>query len=254
MSRPLKTGLDYFPHDTDAVGTEKLQSLMALHGPAGYCFYFVMLEKVFRAENARITCGKPVEKAGLARLMCISLKQFDAILETALEVGCFDISLYNDQKIITSNGVQRRLEKVNEIRLKERKRKELIKDKRERERENQTRKTPGKRAENSKYLNLFENLWETYPNKDGKKQALQHFSATVLTETDVEAIKKALVNYLQSEKVKNGFIKNGSTWFNNWQDWIEKQVEIKTSLKCVYDNNRICYKDCKGCDAVEKGV
>ena len=151
--RPLKQGLDYFPHDTDAVNDEKIQSLMALHGPAGYCFYFVMLEKVFRSEKGQLTCGKPVEKAGLARLMCLPLKQFEAILETALEVGCFDMTLFTESKTITSNGVRKRLEKVNEVRLKERIRKESIKEKKkeeiEREIENYHGKTLGKPSENS---------------------------------------------------------------------------------------------------------
>lgn len=159
MPRPLKQGLDYFPHDTDASGDEKLQSLMALHGPAGYCFYFIMLEKVFRTENARITCGKPVEKAGLARLMCITLKQFDAIMETAIEVGCFDPTEWEQSKVITSNGIQKRIAMVLSIRSKERERKERIKEslkkkdkkkyKKEIEIETIRGKTTGKRTENS---------------------------------------------------------------------------------------------------------
>ena len=32
---------------------------------------------------------------------------------------------------------------------------------------------------------------------------------------------------MQSKTVKNGYIKNGSTWFNNWQDWVD-YVEYKT--------------------------
>lgn len=67
----------------------------------------------------------------------------------------------------------------------------------------------------------FESIWKRYPNKDGKKEAEKHFKASVKTEEDLTAINKALDNYLRSEKVKKGFIKNGSTWFNNWQDWID---------------------------------
>jgi hypothetical protein len=71
---------------------------------------------------------------------------------------------------------------------------------------------------------VFEELWEAYPVKDGKKSALRHFQASVKTPEDVERIRRALKNYLGSDKVKRGFVKNGHTWFNNWQDW-ENYVE-----------------------------
>ena len=67
----------------------------------------------------------------------------------------------------------------------------------------------------------FEELWSKYPNKDGKKQALGHFKASVTSKELYEKCSKALDNYLKSDRVKNGYIKNGSTWFSNWQDWID---------------------------------
>lgn len=77
------------------------------------------------------------------------------------------------------------------------------------------------KASKEKHIKFdFDYVWKRYPNKDGKKDALRHFNATVKTEKDYMDISRALDNYLESEKVKSGFIKNGSTWFNNWQDWI----------------------------------
>lgn len=67
---------------------------------------------------------------------------------------------------------------------------------------------------------VFNTLWEKYPNKDGRKEALRHFVATVKTEQDVKDITAALENYVKSDKVLKGFIKSGSTWFNNWKDWV----------------------------------
>jgi len=66
----------------------------------------------------------------------------------------------------------------------------------------------------------FNAIWELYPVKDGKKAAERYFNASVKTKEDVGNIHKALKNYLGSKKVKEGYIKNGSTWFNNWTDWI----------------------------------
>jgi hypothetical protein len=68
----------------------------------------------------------------------------------------------------------------------------------------------------------FENLWAEYPAKDGKKAAFRSFTASVKTPEDLERIQEALRNYkfhLSQHPQKP--IKNGSTWFNNWQDWVD---------------------------------
>jgi hypothetical protein len=67
----------------------------------------------------------------------------------------------------------------------------------------------------------FESVWKQYPNKEGKKEAIKHFNSSVKSQDDFNNINKALKNYLQAEKVKKGYIKMGSTWFNNWKDWLE---------------------------------
>lgn len=72
---------------------------------------------------------------------------------------------------------------------------------------------------------LFNSIWNKYPNKDGRKSALKHFIASVSTEDDWNDINKALNNYLESERVEKGYVKNGSTWFNNWKDWINVEKE-----------------------------
>ena len=70
-------------------------------------------------------------------------------------------------------------------------------------------------------VDKFDLLWAKYPSKDGKKNALRHFQRTVKTEKDLANINKALDNYLSSKRVLDGYIKNGSTWFNQWEDYID---------------------------------
>ena len=70
------------------------------------------------------------------------------------------------------------------------------------------------------YTPNFDKIWERYPNKIGKKSAERHFEATVKTEDDFNKINLAIDNYLVSKRVADGYIQNGSTWFNNWQDWV----------------------------------
>jgi hypothetical protein len=75
----------------------------------------------------------------------------------------------------------------------------------------------------------FDELWKRYPNKDGKRDAFRHFKGTVKSEEGFARIKRALDNYLASTRVKKGFIKNGSTWFNVWTDW-ENFIEANSPV------------------------
>jgi hypothetical protein len=90
------------------------------------------------------------------------------------------------------------------------------------------------RAENAKekesicfdVVNAFEDIWETYPKTLGKKKALKHFISSVKSEVDFENIKTALANYKASIIGKEvQYIQHGSTWFNNWRDWIDYKPE-----------------------------
>lgn len=88
----------------------------------------------------------------------------------------------------------------------------------------------------------FDEVYLKYPNRVGKKDALKHFEATVKTEKDFQDIKTALENYLNSDRVKKGFIQNASTWFNQWRDWIgEPKKEYLPPDK-----------DCKACNGTGK--
>lgn len=77
----------------------------------------------------------------------------------------------------------------------------------------------------------FEQVWAKYPVKDGRKEAERLFNATVGNADDLVRIQKALNNYLRSPKVKGGFIKNGSNWFANWQDWVDYKGEQNAGTK-----------------------
>ena len=77
----------------------------------------------------------------------------------------------------------------------------------------------------------FETLWSKYPNKDGRKAAERHFYASVKTNQDWADINKALTNYLSSGRVQKNFIKNGSTWFNGWRDWVDFKEDVCPKCK-----------------------
>lgn len=82
----------------------------------------------------------------------------------------------------------------------------------------------------------FEILWQLYPNKLGKKASLRHYNATVITPEDRESIHKALDNFIEYCKDKEPkFIQHGSTWFNNWHDWVDYKEPETEQTKLTHE-------------------
>lgn len=67
----------------------------------------------------------------------------------------------------------------------------------------------------------FNLVWKKYPRRIGRKAALRHYLASVKTPEDEVLLQTALGNYLKSKTVHDGYIQHGSTWFNNWRDYVE---------------------------------
>lgn len=68
----------------------------------------------------------------------------------------------------------------------------------------------------------FDSVWKRYPNKDSKGKAEKAFIKSVTAEDLFTSINKALDNYIIMLTVETWRKpQSGSTWFNNWQDWIE---------------------------------
>ena len=73
--------------------------------------------------------------------------------------------------------------------------------------------------------NILEDLWNLYPKKLGKKQAMIHLRSSVKTEQDYEDCKNAIETYISECKKNNTneqYIKHGSTFFNNWRDYVKE--------------------------------
>jgi len=83
---------------------------------------------------------------------------------------------------------------------------------------------------NTIYVEQFEALWKRYPRGIGKKDALRHFKVSVTTEEDVRLINQAMDNYLKhlkTTKTEPKYMQYGSTWFNNWRDWVNYEEPSK---------------------------
>lgn len=108
MARPQKEGMDYFPHDTDAVSDEKTEALRALYGNDGYAFYFILLERIYRTSDFEIDISDAETIQILARKIAVTPEKFNQILATALKWGCFDREAYEKRYVLTSQGIKKR--------------------------------------------------------------------------------------------------------------------------------------------------
>jgi len=118
MSRPRKRGLDYFPHDTDAAGDEKIAAIISNYGATGYAVFFYLLERIYREGGELVI--KPHTLTLYAGILRIDPILFAQIIESAVEFGCFDRERWDAEKILTSNGIKRRIETINSKREKKR--------------------------------------------------------------------------------------------------------------------------------------
>lgn len=171
MARPRKLGMDYFPHDCDASSDEKIEGLRALYGNDGYAFYFILLERIYRTPNFQLDLSNEDMKIILARKIDIQVDKFDKILKSALNLGCFDKSAFENEKVLTSNGIRKRAEIVVDKRLKMQKKYK------------ENNKSKDKNSADTSQENSKETVIDTGPNID----------AETSSETTGETLKDNLV-------------------------------------------------------------
>ena len=75
----------------------------------------------------------------------------------------------------------------------------------------------------------FNELWELYPRKEGKKAAFASYQRAKKKGNAFEDVRAGILNYLdyiKTKKIEPQFIKQGSTWFNgeHWNDEYDYSV------------------------------
>jgi hypothetical protein len=122
MARPKKQGLDYFPHDTDAMNDEKLEIMQLLYGNDGYAFYFKMLERIYRSPELMLDISDAETKKVMIKKCDVDEMMFDMMMQSCIKHGLFDASLFHEHGLITSDGIIKRAEIVLSKRQKMRQR------------------------------------------------------------------------------------------------------------------------------------
>ena len=91
----------------------------------------------------------------------------------------------------------------------------------------------GKPEEASNQKTWFKEFWVKYPRKMGKTLAAKRFMSKIKKESDYKLLMQAIDRYNQyidNKNIQSEYIKHGSTWMNEWEDWLENDIgDIKQS-------------------------
>lgn len=169
------------------------------------------------------TDGKPTPPESIARRCGCTLEQYMSLLTELSSVG---VPSTTEEGIIFSRRMVRDAETRAQLAEKRSKAGSLggRPPSRKSKRKAKLKQTPENEDENeSSDVVVFEGVWGRYPRKLGKDGALKAFKKALKADSGAGArISKALDNYLayiEKNNTEEQYIKHGSTWFNQWQEW-----------------------------------
>lgn len=114
MSRPVKTGLDYFLSDVSFWDDGKIMDLTNTYGPMGVCIYDVVLRQVYKNGYYLETSLDALAGLVIRTIGNRWIKNKNLVLQVmqyCAEIGLLDHALLS-QSVITSVGIQQRYDQV----------------------------------------------------------------------------------------------------------------------------------------------
>jgi len=121
MARPKKTGLDYFPLDCHM--DNKIEALESEHKLIGFAVYIKLLQEIYQTENGELELNGTFSMWKiLGKRLELDENTLRQLLDYMITINLFDKSYY-EKGILTSSGIKKRMEKINEARRHDRERK-----------------------------------------------------------------------------------------------------------------------------------
>ena len=242
MARPTKQGIDYFP--LDCRFDDKIEMYIIEKGAVGLAVLVSIWQMIYSNEGYYISNGKDLHLL-LKRKIDVDANEISDCINVCLERNIFANSIHKKHQIITSKAIQKRYFEAG----KKKKEIKIISDLLlidvsaydnvvsvginsidSSENATNVNVKEKEKVKEKVYTPNFIKIWDQYPRKEGRKEALRHFHATVKTENDFIRITKAINNYLKYidvQEIEYQFIKMGSTWFNNWEDYENFKIPEK---------------------------
>lgn len=106
MARPIKQGLDYFPLDVDIDSDDKTAMIEALHGIEGFGIVVKLLMKIYK-EGYFYEWNKR-EQILFSKRVNVDINKLIEVVNDCINEGLFNKDMYDEHKILTSKGIQKR--------------------------------------------------------------------------------------------------------------------------------------------------
>ncbi|MDR2774021.1 MAG: DUF4373 domain-containing protein [Tannerella sp.] len=116
MARPNKTGLDYFPFDIDFFNDEKISAISGEFGIKGELACIKLLCAIYR-NGYFILWNEMLRMKLIKELPGVSADLLDNIVSRLIRWGFFDKTLFDENGILTSKGIQRRYFEITKRRV-----------------------------------------------------------------------------------------------------------------------------------------
>lgn len=237
MARKIKIGLDYFPHSCDL--DDDLLYIIALHKEIGYYVYFRLLEHIY-FKNGYFCYWDKKHVALFSSKINVDINKVNDIINDLISEQLFDKLHHKKYNILTSKGIQVRYFEA----IDRRKEADIIKDyilidndyinksnvniKWLNVNKSTQSKVEKSKEDKSIVIYSFEDFWNVYPNKIGKKDCEDKFSK--LSNKELEKIKNTIDSFISYKPFESYNHPNPKTYLNQkrWED------ELKTPASKDY--------------------
>lgn len=106
MQRPKKDGLEYFPLDVTAGIDDEIELLEAEYGLEGFAIFIKLLQKIYK--NNYYLDWTEKEQLQFSKRVNVDNSRINSIINSCLKWGLLEKTLYDEYKILTSRGIQKR--------------------------------------------------------------------------------------------------------------------------------------------------
>ena len=115
MARPNAKGVEYFPLDVGFLSDLKIRKIMLSHGPASIAVLIYIFAAIYKDEGYFMSI-KDDEISLIALDTNLDADYVKQVINRACEVELFSFRIYDNFRILTSEGIQNRYLKITERR------------------------------------------------------------------------------------------------------------------------------------------
>ena len=113
MARPQKLGLSYFPFDSDFLSKLDIMLLYDEYGGLGIFYYVCIICEIYKENGYYLQLDDKRIKI-ICKILSVRKDEFIEITEFCASLGLFDIGLWDNKMILTSEEIQATYQKAKD--------------------------------------------------------------------------------------------------------------------------------------------